>query len=322
MQEFLLVNPSGPPRKAVLLVEPDEQKSVEKPQQNNEPKNHDENTPKQSSENRQNKQAPDQKRRDEHAQKQASEQHQDKQAQTANNDQKRHDEHAQKQTSVQRQEVRQEVQAQATNKEQTNHDEHSQTKSTVQRQEVQDQVANKDQRHGDDNTTKNLADQRKAIQAQVSAQPPGQTNIPGQLNQQFPVQIPANMNSMQFGQQFGIPSTNQSLDSNAFAALQAQAIAQREALQDISQITSTQQPLQMPSNFIGVTSQQQPAAPDFSAQVPIPTANPVTTLSNDVLQANMLAAGGGSVPFNATGGDSEPRGIVLNEFGPSTMEMD
>ncbi|CAG8582262.1 83_t:CDS:1 [Funneliformis mosseae] len=124
------------------------------------------------------------------------------------------------------------------------------------------------------------------------------------------------MNSMQFGQQFGVPNTNQALDANAFAALQAQAITQ----QDISQITLTQQPLQMPSNFIGVALQQvhQPAAPDFSAQVPMPTANPVTTLSNDVLQANMLAAGGGSVPFNATGGNSKPRGIVLN----STMEMD
>ncbi|CAG8519483.1 6075_t:CDS:2 [Funneliformis caledonium] len=170
----------------------------------------------------------------------------------------------------------------------------SASRATVQRQEVQDQVVNKDQRHGDDHKTKNIADQqRKDIQAQITAQPLGQTNIPGQPNQKFPVQIPANMNSMQFCQQFGVPSTNQALDASAFAALQAQAIAQ----QDISQITSTQQPLQMPTNFIGVASQQvhQPAAPDFSAQVPMPTVNPVTTLSNDVLQANMIAAGGGSV---------------------------
>ncbi|CAG8539670.1 4848_t:CDS:2 [Funneliformis caledonium] len=157
MQEFLLVNPSGPPRKAVLLVESDEQKSVETPQQNNDPKNHDD-------EIHQNN-----LRKIIKINKLQIKNHQDKQAQAANNDQRSHDKHAQKQTSVQR-------------------------------QEVQDQVVNKDQRYGDDHTTKNIADQRKDIQAQ-----------------------------------FGVPNTNQALDANAFAALQALAIAQ----QDISQITST-----------------------------------------------------------------------------------
>ncbi|CAG8597605.1 12866_t:CDS:1 [Funneliformis mosseae] len=141
------------------------------------------------------------------------------------------------------------------------------------------------------------------MQTQVAAR----TNTQGQPIQQISIQVPANMTSVQLE----VPSANS-------VAMQAQVAAQRETLQEISQITSTQPQTQILFNA------NQPAAPYISAQIPTSGLHGVVNPTSDVVQVRVFpasngASGGGSVPFNVTG---EPKGVVLKEYGPSRMDTD
>ncbi|CAI2182948.1 12035_t:CDS:1 [Funneliformis geosporum] len=157
-------------------------------------------------------------------------------------------------------------------------------------------------------------EQASNMQTQVAAR----INTTGQPTQQISIQAPANMTSIKLE----VPSANPNVqEANDLVVTQAQVAAQREALQEISQIASTQPPNQILFNA------SQPSAPDISAQIPTSGLKEVVNPTSEVVQARIFpacsdASDGRSVPFNVTRGDAEPGGIVLKEYGPSRMDTD